>query len=161
MKKVKEFLKSEQFKELVKYLIFGVLTTVVSLLSFKFFDAVLGQRLYLISNILSWILAVAFAFVTNKLWVFRSKNTEKKVIFRELFSFVTARILSLLIEEGGLWLLIDVLNMGKMQSFKIFSFTVNGNLLAKVIMQVVVVILNYIFSKFIIFKKREEVSDES
>ena len=161
MKKTKEFLKSEQFKELVKYLIFGVLTTVVSLLSFKFFDAVLGQRLYLISNILSWILAVAFAFVTNKLWVFRSKNTEKKVIFRELFSFVTARILSLLIEEGGLWLLIDVLNMGKMQSFKIFSFTFNGNLIAKIIMQVVVVILNYIFSKFIIFKKRGEVPDES
>lgn len=161
MKKLKEFLKSEQFKELIKYLIFGVLTTVVSLVSFKIFDALLGQRLYLISNIISWILAVAFAFVTNKLWVFRSKNTEKKVIFRELFSFVIARILSLLIEEGGLWLLIDVLKLSEMQSFKIFSVTINGNLTAKVIMQVVVVILNYIFSKFIIFKKRGEQSDES
>lgn len=161
MKKLKEFLKSEQFKELIKYLIFGVLTTVVSLVSFKIFDALLGQRLYLISNIISWILAVAFAFVTNKLWVFRSKNTEKKVIFRELFSFVIARILSLLIEEGGLWLLIDVLKLSEMQPLKIFSVTINGNLIAKVIMQVVVVILNYVFSKFIIFKKRGEQSDES
>ncbi len=161
MKKVKDFLKSEQFKELVKYLIFGVLTTVVSLVSFKIFDALLGQRLYLISNVLSWIFAVAFAFITNKLWVFRSKNTEKKVIFRELFSFVTARILSLLIEEGGLWLLIDVLKLGQMQPVKIFSLSINGNLIAKIIMQVVVVVSNYVFSKFFIFKKGKAVSDES
>lgn len=161
MKRIKEFLKSEQFKELVKYLIFGVLTTVVSILSFKLFDVILGERLYLVSNVLSWILAVAFAFVTNKLWVFRSKNTEKKVIFRELFSFVSARIVSLLIEEGGLWLLIEVFSLNEMAPFKVFSFSVNGNLIAKIIMQVVVVILNYIFSKFFIFKKRNEGRDES
>lgn len=160
MKKVKEFLKSEQFKELIKYLFFGVLTTIVSLLSFKIFDSVLGQKLYLVSNIFSWILAVAFAFITNKIWVFRSKSVKKSVIFRELFSFVTARILSLLIEEGGLWLLVDILNLGKMQPFKVLSFSINGNFIAKLIMQIVVVILNYVFSKFIIFKNRGEASDE-
>ena len=160
MKKIKEFLKSEQFKELIKYLFFGVLTTIVSLLSFKIFDSVLGQKLYLVSNIFSWILAVAFAFITNKIWVFRSKSVKKSVIFRELFSFVTARILSLLIEEGGLWLLVDILNLGKMQPFKVLSFSINGNFIAKLIMQIIVVILNYVFSKFIIFKNRGEAPDE-
>ena len=161
MKKIKEFLKSEQFKELVKYLIFGVLTTLVSIISFKIFDVILGERLYLVTNVLSWIFAVAFAFVTNKIFVFRSKTTEKKVLFRELISFVGARVLSLLIEEGGLWLLIDVLNLGGITPIKIFSFAINGNLIAKVIMQVVIVILNYVFSKFFIFKKGKEVPDEN
>ena len=161
MKKLKEFLKSEQFKELVKYLIFGVLTTVVSIVSFKIFDIILGERLYLISNVLSWIFAVAFAFVTNKIWVFRSKTTEKKVLLRELISFVSARIFSLLIEEGGLWLLIDIIKLGKITPIKIFSFSINGNLIAKVIMQFVIVVLNYIFSKFFIFKKGKEEPDES
>lgn len=161
MEKIKTFLKSEQFKELVKYVVFGVLTTVVSILSFKLFDYILGEKYYLITNVISWIFAVAFAFATNKIWVFNSKSWSARVLIKELSSFIVARLLSLGIEEGGLWILISLLNMGDMQPFKIFSFSVNGNLLAKVIMQIVVVILNYVFSKFIIFKKKRGAEDEA
>ncbi|MBR0414864.1 MAG: GtrA family protein [Clostridia bacterium] len=152
MKKISK----ENIIELIKYIIFGGLTTVVSLVSFKLFDFLLGEKLYLVSNIISWVLAVAFAFVTNKLWVFRSKSWQSKVVLKEALGFAGARLFSLGVEEVGLWLLISVLGMGQMQAWVLFGFTINGNLIAKVIMQVIVVIMNYVFSKFIIFKKKKE-----
>lgn len=145
----------ERLKELVKYVIFGGLTTVVSLASFKLFDFILGEKLYLVSNILSWILSVAFAFVTNKLWVFESKSREGKTVLREGLSFAGARLFSLGVEEAGLWLLISVVGMGNITPLTVVSFQINGNLIAKIIMQAVVVVLNYILSKFWIFKKKE------
>ena len=148
--------RKESIIELIKYIIFGGLTTVVSLVSFKLFDFLLGEKLYLVSNIISWVLAVTFAFVTNKLWVFNSKSWQAKIVLKEAASFAGARLFSLGVEELGLWLLISVLGMGQMQAWVLFGFTINGNLIAKVIMQVVVVILNYVFSKFVIFKKKEE-----
>ena len=152
MKKISK----ENIIELIKYIIFGGLTTVVSLVSFKLFDFLLGEKLYLVSNIISWVLAVAFAFVTNKLWEFRSKSWQSKVVLKEALGFAGARLFSLGVEEVGLWLLISVLGMGQMQAWVLFGFTINGNLIAKVIMQVIVVIMNYVFSKFIIFKKKKE-----
>ena len=149
--------RKENFIELIKYIVFGVLTTLVSIGSFKLFDVVLGEKLYLITNVLSWVLSVAFAFVTNKLWVFASKSWAPKTVVREALSFAGARLLSLGIEELGLWLLVSVIGMQNMAPFTVFGFIVNGNLIAKVIMQVVVVILNYVFSKFIIFKRKKEV----
>ena len=142
--------------ELIKYIIFGVLTTVVSLITFELFDWLLGAKLYLISNVLSWIISVAFAFITNKLWVFDSKSFQGKVLLHEALSFGGARLFSLGVEEAGLWLLISVFGMGQMKGFTLFGFTVTGNLIAKVILMVFVVILNYVFSKFIIFKKKRE-----
>ncbi|MBO5019799.1 MAG: GtrA family protein [Clostridia bacterium] len=61
-------------REVINYLIFGILTTAVSILTFQFFGFLLGEELYLVNNILSWIISVSFAFVTNKLWVFESKK---------------------------------------------------------------------------------------
>lgn len=156
---MKSFFRKENIKELIKYIIFGVLTTLVSLLSFKLFDFLLGEKLYLVSNVLSWICSAAFAFVTNKVWVFGSKSRSVKVLLRESLSFAGARLFSLGVEELGLWLLVSAIGMGQMQPLQIFSVSINGNLIAKVIMQVVVVILNYVFSKFIIFKKRENSSE--
>ena len=140
-------------KELVSYLVFGVLTTLVSIVIFEVANLILGQALYLLSNIISWIFAVTFAFVTNKLWVFESKSWTASVIKAEIIAFVAARLFSLLLEEAGLYLLIDIFSLGTFSS-AIFGFTLTGTLISKLIMQVIVVVANYIFSKFIIFKKK-------
>lgn len=140
-------------KELVSYLVFGVLTTLVSIVTFEVANLILGQALYLLSNIISWIFAVTFAFVTNKLWVFESKSWAASVIKAEIIAFVAARLFSLLLEEAGLYLLIDIFSLGTFSS-AIFGFSLTGTLISKLIMQVIVVVANYIFSKFIIFKKK-------
>lgn len=152
--------KKKQIKELIKYLFFGLLTTVVGLGSFKLFDVVLGEKLYLLTNVISWIIAVAFAFITNKIWVFESKSFNRSIVFKELISFFGARVFTLLLEELGLWLLITVIGMKNISGFKLLGLDINGNLMAKLIISVVVVIINYIFSKFLIFKKKKEVESE-
>lgn len=142
-----------KYKELISYVFFGVLATVVNLVSFKIFDLILGEHLYLITNIISWFITVVFAYFTNKLWVFESKSWEASVVVKELVGFFGARIFSLLVEEAGLWLMIDLMDMGAL-NWEIIGFNLNGNLIAKVIMQVIIVILNYVFSKLVIFKKQ-------
>lgn len=144
-----------KYKELISYVFFGVLATVVNLVSFKIFDVILGAHLYLITNIVSWFITVVFAYFTNKLWVFESKSWEASVVIKELVGFFGARIFSLAVEEAGLWLMIDVCSMGKL-SWEIFSFVLTGNMIAKIIMQVVIVILNYVFSKLVIFKHKDK-----
>lgn len=143
----------KKYEELIKYVFFGVLTTVVSIVSYNAANAVLGVERYLISNIISWVLAVTFAYITNKLWVFASKSWKLSVIGKEIPSFVLARLASLLIEEAGLFLLMDVMHLGE-KSLNLQLFTLSGALISKIIMQVVVVIMNYIFSKLVIFKKK-------
>lgn len=144
-----------KYKELISYVFFGVLATIVNLVSFKIFDAILGENLYLITNVVSWLITVIFAYFTNKLWVFESKSWKASVVVKELIGFFGARIFSLVVEEAGLWLMIDICHMGDI-SWNIFSFEINGNMIAKIIMQVVVVILNYVFSKLIIFKHKKD-----
>lgn len=149
----------EKYREIISYVFFGVLTTVVNLVVFKIFDKILGSNLYLVTNIIAWIAAVIFAYITNKLWVFESKSWKADIVLKELIGFFGARILSLGIEEAGLWLMIDIMHFEHINGFEIMSFTFDGNFIAKLIMQVVVVILNYIFSKFIIFTKKKTDSD--
>ncbi|MGN1051570.1 MAG: GtrA family protein, partial [Acutalibacteraceae bacterium] len=97
----------KKYKELIDYVFFGALATVVSLVSFKLFDVILGSKLYLISNVISWIITVIFAFFTNKIWVFNSKSWKKEILIKEFSSFIGARIFSLIVEEFGLFLLIN------------------------------------------------------
>lgn len=143
-----------KYKELISYVFFGVLATVVNLVSFKIFDAILGEKLYLITNVVSWLITVIFAYFTNKLWVFESKSWKANVVIKELIGFFGARIFSLVVEEAGLWLMIDICHMSNI-SLNIFDlFDLNGNMIAKIIMQIVVVILNYVFSKLVIFRQK-------
>lgn len=136
MKKIKElFLK---YKEVISYLFFGGCTFLVSIISFYIFNKVLSFNEH-VSNIISWILAVAFAFVTNKVFVFESKAKEKKTVIKELISFVTARLLTLGIEEIILFVGCNLLNIDA--------------LIVKIIAQVVVIVSNYFLSKLFIFKK--------
>ena len=150
--KLNAFLKKILSREMFDYLFFGVLTTVVNLVCFHLFKKLLGSKYSLISNVIAWIVAVLFAFVTNKFWVFKSKATDKKTFFRELLSFTEARLFSLGVEELGLFIAqywIDAEN----KVYDILSIEISGMMTAKIILAVIVVILNYIFSKLFIFKK--------
>lgn len=126
-----------KYKEVILYLVFGVLTTIVSFVSYYFCSDIL-QIHYLISNIISWVLAVAFAYVTNRIWVFESKSDNLSEVLKEMFTFVNCRLLSGVIDMGVMFLLVDALHL--------------NDLYAKLFTQVIVVVLNYIFSKLIIFK---------
>lgn len=152
MKMIKDLI--TKYKELIIYVIFGGLTTVVNLLVFTVMGMIIGDEKYLISNVVAWFAAVIFAYITNKLWVFESKSWAGKVLLKEIPSFFAARVFSFIIEEAGLFLFVDVLSFNKI-SLKILSFEIGGELIAKLILAVIVVILNYIFSKLVIFKKNK------
>ncbi len=125
-------------KEIIKYLIFGILTTLVNILCFYILDK-LNIDIY-INNTTSWIVSVIFAFITNKLYVFESKSLDIKTIFKEGATFLGARIFSYFVDMGTIYLLFDGLRINK--------------LISKVVSNIIVIIINYIFSKFI-FKKKE------
>ena len=143
-----------KYKELIVYVIFGGLTTVVNLVVFTLSGMVLGDERYLISNIIAWFAAVIFAYITNKLWVFESKSWDVRVLLKEIPSFFAARVLSFLIEEAGLFVFVDLLSF-KDISFKILSFELGEELIAKAVLAVIVVVLNYVFSKLVIFRKKK------
>lgn len=126
--------------EMIKYIIFGVLTTIINILACGLCYDYLHWDI-LIANAFAWVLSVAFAFVTNKLYVFNSKSFAASVFWRELAGFVGARLLTLGIDELGMELMVDMLFWNVWVS--------------KVLVNIVVVIVNYILSKLIIFKKRE------
>ena len=150
---MKKLIKAFLNKETILYLVFGVLTTAVSFVTLKLFDVALGKELYLVSNSLSWILSVAFAYVTNKLFVFESKSWKRDVLKKEIPSFLSARIASYFIEQGGLWLMMDVL-LFKDKVFDFIVIRLSGLMTAKLVVAVVVVIVNYVLSKMLIFKSR-------
>lgn len=128
----------KKFKEQLLYLFFGFCTFMVALVSFTIgvyrFD--LGE---ITANNISWVIAVAFAYVTNRTWVFTEKAHSLKGITREILSFAAARLITLFMENGIIWLFIDVWGINV--------------ILTKVVGQIVVIASNYIFSKFFIFKK--------
>lgn len=152
MNKVKNLI--IKYKELIVYGIFGVGTTLVNFLTYKLFNVLLGVEYYLVSNIIAWFISVVFAYVTNKLFVFESKTWKVKVVAKEVTSFFAARIFSFVVEEAGLFLLVDICGM-KDFAFEICGFTVSGNMISKVALAVVVVVMNYFFSKFVIFRKKK------
>ncbi len=153
MTKIKELLL--KYKELIVYLIFGLLTTVLNLFTFWLFTKLLGEELYLLNNAIAWVVAVVFAFVTNKLFVFESKSWAVKIAGKEFLEFIGARLFSFGIEEGGMWLLVDALAFGE-KEFNVFSISISGQVIAKIIVGIIVVIINYFFSKFLIFKNKSK-----
>lgn len=156
MEKFKTLLRKIINKETVLYVVFGVLTTVVNFVSFSVFDKILGTKLYLFTNVIAWIIAVAFAYVTNKLFVFESKSWKMSVIGKEIPSFVAARLFSLGVEELGLIFFVSLLHFGeKVFTIPLIHFELSGTMTAKIILAVVVVIMNYFFSKLVIFKNKK------
>lgn len=145
-----------KYKELILYVVFGALTTFVNLAAFWLCGKILGEELYLVSNAVAWFVAVVFAYITNKIFVFESKSTEIAVIIKEVGVFFAGRVFSFGVEEGGMWLLVDLLNFGEI-SFEVFGFEINGQLIAKLVLAVIVVIINYFVSKFVAFSKKDKV----
>ncbi len=128
----------KKYREIIMYLIFGVLTTVVSFVSY-YFLLFCGLH-YIVAQIISWALAVAFAFVVNKIFVFEDKGGTPAELFRQIWQFVSVRIASGVIETLLLWLLVDVLSIGE------------G--IAKIPVAVLTVIINYVASKLLIFRRK-------
>jgi putative flippase GtrA len=129
-----------KYKEIVNYLIVGVLTTVVSLgiyyiCTVTFLNPKNAFQLQ-VANIISWICAVIFAYFTNRKYVFESKNPN---ILKEASSFFVARIGTLLMDMGIMFVCVTLIGM--------------NDKISKIISQVVVIISNYIFSKLFVFKK--------
>lgn len=131
----------EKYAEVLRYLVVGGLTTVVSLVIFYecVFTVLDGRNAVQlqIANIISWIGAVAFAYVTNRIFVF--KSTEDKVL-REICSFVLSRVVTLLTDMGTMFLLATILRLDHNLS-KLFSM-------------VLVMVGNYVISKLFVFKKK-------
>lgn len=144
--------------EIVSYLVFGVLTTVVNFVTYMIIGLFAGEnyeekilftvgkfdfQLILLMNAIAWIVSVLFSFITNKLFVFESSSREGKVFAKEFLSFVGARIISFIIFEELIFaLLINILNF--------------NDLIAKIAVSVFVVIFNYVASKLVIFRKKGE-----
>ena len=125
-----------KYKEVINYLIVGGLTTLVSIGSYAIYRMFILS--YVVCTILSWITAVLFAYITNRIFVFESK--EKKV-FIEFIKFIFCRLLTLGSELLTMWILVDLLSI--------------NDLIAKVVVQFIVVVLNYILSKLLVFRKNK------
>ena len=144
-------------KEILLYAFFGLLTTLVNFISYYILETACGNSnySYLYNNLIAWLISVIFAYVTNKHYVFKSKNWSAKIVTKELAEFFGARVFSFLIEELGLFLLVDCLAMSAID-IEILFVNITGDLIAKLLLAVIVVIMNYFFSKFFIFKKNEK-----
>lgn len=125
-------------KSVLLYIFFGGLTTVISIGSFAVCDRVLSIN-ELIANVISWICAVTFAYVTNRTWVFRS-DAKGREVFKEIASFYSGRLVTLGIEEAMLLICVTLLQF--------------NSLIVKIAAQFVVLVLNYLLSKFIVFRKK-------
>ncbi len=110
-----------KYREPVLYLVFGAATTLVNLVLFWGLNFLAGEEAYLITNIIATVLAILFAYVTNKLFVFTSRSWSLAVLKREIPSFFGARAFTFLLEEGGLWLFIDVWGAGESTDFSFFA----------------------------------------
>ena len=136
MQKIRSLL--EKYWDVVTYLFFGVLTTVVNYLIYLPVYTLLGLTAA-VSNAIAWVVAVAFAYLTNKPFVFRSHDWSAKTVVPELTKFVGCRLASGVMETVILFVTVDLLGW-------------NGNLW-KLVTSVLVVILNYLASKLLVFKK--------
>jgi len=138
----------KKYKEMLLYLFFGGLSFIVSIATYACFNVGMGIN-ELIANILSWIITVMFAFLTNRVWVFQAPThtiTEflptdsVQAFIKQMFVFYSGRVITLVVEEAILLVFITWLGFNSM--------------LIKVIAQVIVIVLNYVISKLVVFKER-------
>lgn len=136
-----EKLKKLNLREIIAYLIVGVLTTIVSLVSYYLVTVTLLDPNNVvelqIANIISWILAVAFAYFTNRKYVFESKEPNK---LKEATKFIASRLVTLGLDMLTMFIMVSVLDI--------------NDKLSKLVSQVIVIVGNYLISKLIVFKKQ-------
>jgi len=125
------------YKDYILYVIFGVATTLVNIISYVILDYLsLGT---VTSTSLSWFVSVLFAYVTNKLFVFHIQDKDKKHFFNKIIDFYGCRLATGLMDLLIMYVFVDLLNM--------------NNLVIKCLSNIIVIILNFVFSKYLIFKK--------
>ncbi len=136
-------------KMLVNYVIFGVVTTIVSYIAFFIPRQLLSMDL-VVSNVISWVCAVTAAYITNTLWVFENRPKNFKEFSWQFITFYGSRLFTLGVETLIMWICVEAMNIEN----------VIYEMIVKMAASVVVLILNYFFSKLIIFKKKETVNED-
>ena len=136
MEKIKELY--NKYKEILMYLIFGVLTTVVNIVSYFLLARILHIDT-VVSTVIALILSILFAYITNKIFVFESKTNTAKELLKEIISFFGCRAFTGILDVAFMYITVDVFDLNDM--------------IMKIISNIVVIIVNYVFSKLIIFKK--------
>lgn len=127
-------------KEMFMYLFFGVLTTVINFIAYYIFNVICKSSAG-ISTTLAFIISIIFAYITNKIWVFNSKTNNIKELVTEIFKFISARLVTYFIDLFLMIILVDKLHY--------------NSLICKLLVNILVIILNYIFSKLLVFKKNK------
>lgn len=133
------FARFEKYKALILYGIFGVTTTIINVVSYALL-LFIGINVQ-IAVVVSWLLAVIVAYFTNRVWIFNSGAVTKLELLREFISFMLARLATLVVEMVIIWFGVQLLNQDP--------------IVWKIIDNIVVIILNYIISKLIVFKIRK------
>lgn len=141
MEKLKELIKKICTREVILYIVFGVLTTCVNIISFMILSSVFNIEENLASNI-GIVLAVLFAYFTNRKLVFNSTASTFSEQLKEFGKFILGRAFTMVVESAGFYTL-----------FTILSITYMDGLVSKLIISVIVIILNFFISKFFAFKK--------
>lgn len=136
MKKIKKLI--TKYKSFIMYAIFGLCTTLVNWgVYYLAYNVIKIPNVP--STIIAWVIAVAFAFITNKLWVFDSKSFSGKILIHEIWTFTAARIVTGVLDVVIMFVAVDVCG--------------SNSTLWKLLSNIVVIIVNYILSKLIVFKK--------
>lgn len=128
-----------RYKELIAYALVGVLTFAVCIISYSYFNLVLGMD-ELVANVFSWVFTVSFAFFSNKAWVFHCRSRSIGRFIGQMFSFFSGRAFTLFLEELILLVLVKEIGLGSVP--------------VKIAAQVVVVSVNYMVSKLLVFRKQ-------
>lgn len=141
MDKLKKLIRKVCTREVILYVVFGILTTCINIVSFIILSSLFGIEENLASNI-GIILAVLFAYLTNRKLVFNSTASTLKEKITEFVKFMLGRAFTMIVESIGFWLL-----------FTVFGITYFDGVLSKLIITIIVIILNFFISKFFAFKK--------
>ena len=129
-----------KYKDVIPYAIFGVLTTIVNIVTYYVAAHFLKMPI-MISTMLAWFLAVLFAYITNRKWVFHSSADTPGRILAEIIAFFSCRIATGIVDWLCMWIFVDLLDF--------------NDVIIKAMANVLVIILNYIASKLLIFKGKE------
>lgn len=129
----------KKYKSAILYLFFGGCTTVINIAVYDLCFNIIGIN-NLLSTIIAWVVSVLFAYVTNRKYVFESKATKTKDVLYEISSFFACRGATGVLDVAIMWVTVDILNWNA--------------LLWKTISNVIVIVINYVASKLIIFKKK-------
>ena len=148
----KKFFRKFLFSEIILYIYIGVLTTMINIISWNFFFNLIKKFIvsesvaWKVAEVIAFIVAVIFAFFADKIIVFKSYSFAPWKVFSEMGAFFSARIITELINIGIMYFLIDRQN--------------KEPLFGKIIASIVIIVLNYLFSKFVIFKKKKITNEE-